>query len=188
MVKKERLTTKQKLKAAVIKGSLLRVRWLCLTKSVSQNALDAALIEAIKNGRLNIVTFLHKKGANVKFKGPTGTTLVMFAAVFGFLEIVKYLHKNGGDIHAVNDRGKTALITAAAANRLDVVKYLHQNGANIHLRDNEGNDALLWAAKREFPELFKYLMAHNADPNVYNKEHMTAGLYCSGWKMWKDLK
>jgi ankyrin repeat protein len=187
VMEKNESKRKQRLKEAAANGKRWRVKWYVF-RGVSQNSLDSAMIETIKNGHLDIVKLLHKKGANIRFKGPTGTTLLMLAAVMDYLDIVKYLHRHGADIHAVNDNGETALIKAAKANRLEIVKYLVSHKADIHQRDIHGNDALLWAAKGEYPEVYIYLSEQGADPNVYNKDKMTAGLYLATWKTWKNVK
>ena len=67
----------------------LIVKYVLDDETISNN-----LILSSKNGHLEVVKYLHKKGADIK------DDAIILASENGHLKVVKYLHKNGADIQA----------------------------------------------------------------------------------------
>jgi len=76
------------------------------------------LIDAAKNGHLDVVKHLVENGADVH---AAGDEALGWAAESGHLDVVKYLIENGADVHADDDY---VLGWASRNGHLDVVKYL----------------------------------------------------------------
>jgi ankyrin repeat protein len=92
------------------------------------------LIEAAKNGHLEVVQFLIRNGADIHADNDLA---IRHAARNEHLDVVRYLIENGANIHAHDD---WALRYAAMDGHLDVIQYLMENGADTsYLLDNEGN-------------------------------------------------
>ncbi|XP_065901120.1 uncharacterized protein [Dysidea avara] len=83
---------------------------------------------AASNGHVQVVQYLHEKGANINCVDKYGDTPLHKAASSGSLAVVKYITDHGANIHAVNEVGETPLLSAVngwrdIANRCKVVKY-----------------------------------------------------------------
>jgi ankyrin repeat protein len=65
-----------------------------------QKELNKELIDASKEGNLELVQFVISKGANIHDQDDY---VLRLASSYGYLEIVKYLVENGADIHADNN-------------------------------------------------------------------------------------
>ena len=86
---------------------------------INSSSFYSPLYRASKKGRLEIVKYLIKQGANV-----SACNYLAFrqASRKGHLEVVKYLVERGANIHAENDE---ALRCAKQYKKLDVVDYLN---------------------------------------------------------------
>jgi ankyrin repeat protein len=66
------------------------------------------LIKAAKEGRLEEVTRLLDRGADINAKDKDGDTAIIGAAFWGHLDVVTLLLEKGADINAKNKDGETA--------------------------------------------------------------------------------
>src|SRR5581483_5875567 len=91
----------EKWKDIVAHGYLDIYLWLCEKNIINcKNIRNKALIIASENGKLEMVKYLIKEGANVHFYDDEA---IMIAAQNGHLETVKYLIDKGAKIHAGNE-------------------------------------------------------------------------------------
>lgn len=96
-------------------------------KKVPVNAADGcAIVDASKDGRVNNVRHLIRRGANV---GVRQNKSICLAADNGHARVVLLLLQNGADIHANRDE---PIINAAEGGHQNVVKLLIRHGAVSH--------------------------------------------------------
>jgi ankyrin repeat protein len=110
--------------------------------------LHKMLCIASKNGSINCVEYLYKKGVDIKRKK---NMALRFAAENGHLDVVKSLHRNGADINDNIGNMNYAMSRASHYGHLEVVKYLHQNG--VHLL----NYYMELAAQNDHINIVKYM-------------------------------
>ena len=111
---------------------------------------ETAIIKASENGRLAIVRFLLKNGANPNDEDETsaGQTPLIHASFNGHTEIIKLLLKAGADIEKKNHiPGEGPLITAVQEGQFKVAKLLLENGANKNVENTEGETVHMLATK-----------------------------------------
>jgi ankyrin repeat protein len=121
--------------------------------------LDHKLINAARDGDLNLVKQLISKGVNIH----ADNEALKLASLSGHLEVVKYLVEQNADIHADNDE---ALRWASSRGQLGVVRYLIEQGADIHVNNDY---ALRYARYGGHLEVVKYLIGKGADiPELMN--------------------
>ncbi len=114
------------------------------------------LMLAAYHGRLEMVTYLAKNGADLNGKSNYGTP-IMAAAIKGNKEIVGLLLDNGADPNIADTKGNTALLYASAFNLNEIAELLLKGGANSKLKDDRGNMALDYAILKENETLIKLL-------------------------------
>jgi uncharacterized protein len=117
-------------------------------------ALDAkqngqtALHLAAMNGKVDILTILIARGADVNVQDENGITPLMLAARDGRVEAVQALVAQGAKITVQDKLGENALHIAAAHGKKDVVSLLLDRGADIRATTNTGLNALVFALNR----------------------------------------
>jgi ankyrin repeat protein len=112
-----------------------------------QNGQTALHIAAM-NGKVDIVTILIARGANVNIQDDQGVTPLMLASKTGKVDAVKALIAQGAKLEAQDKLGENALHIAAANGKKDVVEVLLDRGANIRSTTNTGLNALVFALNR----------------------------------------
>lgn len=106
-------------------------------------SINSALLDAAIQGNIEVLEFFLKKGANPKYKAPSGRTPLLFAAEHGHANIVKILLKKGADPNDQNVfAAHTPLIIAAMHNQEEVVKILIKAGADVNRKNQWGRTAL----------------------------------------------
>jgi len=117
-------------------------------------ALDAkqngqtALHIAAMGGKVDIVTILIARGANVNIQDEQGITPLMLAAKEGRVETIQALIAQGAKLDAQDKLGENALHIAAAHGKKEAVTALLDRGANIRATTNAGLNALVFALNR----------------------------------------
>ena len=109
------------------------------------------LIEAVKEGRIDITRFMIKKGADVHAEDDYA---LRWASNNGHTDTVKLLLENGANIHASIDY---ALRWASNNGHTETVKLLLENGANIHANNDQ---ALIWASENGHTDTVKLLKSY----------------------------
>lgn len=97
-----------------------------------QNGLNALHL-ASKDGHVDIVEELLKRGAVVDAATKKGNTALHIASLAGQEEVVKLLVLHGASVNVQSQNGFTPLYMAAQENHDNVVRYLLANGANQSL-------------------------------------------------------
>lgn len=87
------------------------------------------LSEVLSNGKLDMVDYLLRHGANVNHVDRSGETALMKAVIQCQLDMVKYLIRQDADMNKMNKHGETALTLAARGSRwyrpnLDIIYLL----------------------------------------------------------------
>lgn len=129
-------------------------------------------------GKLEIVKYLEKKGANIKLtppekigdRTPPKHNPLFLAAMHGSVEVVKHLLTKGFDINQRSNYGGSALTYACANNdyeRIKMVRFLVENGADVNINNTK---ALFNAAYRGYNRIIEYLLDKGANVNAVSHE------------------
>lgn len=151
------------LAAAVMSGEVERVRVL-LSQGADPNTAfgadgdDPVLVTAAIRNFGDIAELLVISGARVNGKSKvSGTTALMWAAMFGSVDVVRVLVDKGAALDEKNAWGNFALGFAAAQGHGEVVRLLLGSGADPIQTDNGKNTALAGAEK--YPDIVEMLNA-----------------------------
>ncbi|KAI2494864.1 serine/threonine kinase [Fragilaria crotonensis] len=148
--------------------------------------LDEELIENARDGNLDKVRDLLRRGANVNAKTEYGYTALIWASYYGHLEVVcALLNHDGVDVNIQNCIGETALICASYRGHLEVVcPLLMHNGVDVNIQNNNGNTALIYASDKGHSEVVRALLkdddvdvnikSNRVDVNFKNDDGKTA--------------
>ena len=135
------------------------------------------LLNAAKNGDLEVVNALIEKGADINLANKDGYTALILAAKYGHLGVVNALIEKGADINLVNEFGNTALMLAAKEGRFEVViELLKIDGIKLNQKNSsfENNTALMLAAEKGHLNVVQALIEKGADINLVNEFGNTA--------------
>jgi uncharacterized protein len=89
---------------------------------------ETPLVIAGRYYRLDIMSILIDRGANVNAKSELGTPL-LYAAEFNYIDIVKKLIAKGADVNLADESGITPLQTAEGPHNKAIVQMLKKAGA-----------------------------------------------------------
>jgi len=131
-------------------------------------------------GRIDIVTLLLEKGANIEAtKSDHGSTPLNTAASLGHTDVARLLLEKGANIEATrSDNGSTPLDSAAFCGHTDVVRLLLEKGANLEAtRSYGGATSLLAAAMFVQIAVVGLLLRKGANIHAATKRAATA-LHC----------
>jgi hypothetical protein len=135
---------------------------------------SAVLLAVLDAGSLELVRWLHSKGAALDEPDIGGRTALSFAAAAGQLEIVRYLVQQG----AVTDRGdvqrRTPLFHASLGDHRATVAFLLERGAHANARDQFGDTPLIVACAKGYGATAALLLEKGADPKLKDQEGRTA--------------
>lgn len=127
----------------------------------------SALLYAIYNGDLELVTALVDAGADVNHRNEYGASTMGEAAMLGDTSILKILLDNGADPDLANLEGETPLLVVARAGNLEAAELLLDFGADINAREQWGGQtAAMWAAAQHQPAMLELLISRGADINL----------------------
>ncbi|CZS75070.1 unnamed protein product [Fusarium graminearum] len=156
--------------------------WACeegyeaIAKVLLQNGAlvtEANLARIIKNGHLEILKMLLKKGVDVAAADKDGRTPLHLASQNGHLEIVKMLLENGVDAAAADKDGWTPLHEAVWSGHLEIVKMLLENGVDAAAADKDGSTPLHRASQNGHLEIVKMLLENGVDAAAADKDGST---------------
>ncbi|XP_044755907.1 protein fem-1 homolog C [Coccinella septempunctata] len=116
---------------------------------------------AAVSGKLKVVEFLLKQGADINAVSDTGSTPVRSACFMTHLEVVKYLVEHGADINLPNYNGGTCLINSVQSSLL--CEFLLRNGADVNARDIQNKTALHYAIQEHRLETTRLLLKNGAN-------------------------
>ncbi|GFO12302.1 ankyrin-3 [Plakobranchus ocellatus] len=145
-------------------------------KQISQDHLNAALLEACRAGWKFFVHKLVRSGATVcNEQNKNCTTALHIAAQHGFLDIVNFLLHKGADVNAVDEHWNTALILAVnPAGCTEMLVMLLAHGAAVDAHNSEGMTALMKAVEARDIDAIIILIQARADDKKSNGKGQTS--------------
>jgi ankyrin repeat protein len=139
------------------------------------NSSEQALINAARDGQIDMVRSSLEKGARPDAQDTDGRTALMMASYNGHFEMVRLLLEHGAEVGLQDQFGRTALMYAASGPFPETVRLLLDQGANENRQDKEeGFTALMYAAAEGQADVIRVLLAHGADVNMTDKDGDTA--------------
>jgi ankyrin repeat protein len=118
--------------------------------------------------RVDTVSLLLEKGADVNAKDQDGGIALMEATFWGRVKVAELLMSKGAEVNAKNQRGETVLIKAVSSPYLspELVQTLLDKGADVNAKNNEGQTALLAIAEKGNIQVAQMLLAKGANINT----------------------
>ncbi|XP_067131292.1 death-associated protein kinase 1-like isoform X1 [Centruroides vittatus] len=167
---------------AVEEGNLAGLEELFSMSNIDVNQCnrhgETAVHIASGLGQLEILRFLHSKGADIFRVDSHEDSAIYWAARQGHDHIIQYLCDQGMPVDMQNRAGETALHVASRYGHANVVHLLCGFGANINLPDEHGETALHIAVWHGFPKIVHALCKFGAHTALKNKEDETP-LHCA---------
>jgi len=123
---------------------------------------------------LELVKWLHDKGAPLDVPDVNGRTALSFAAEDGRLDLARWLVEHGAEVDRRDGQQRTALFHAAVNARDDVVAFLADRGAAVDAQDQFGDTALMLVCAKGQDATAALLLARGADATLRDQEGRTA--------------
>ncbi|GFO04926.1 ankyrin repeat-containing domain [Plakobranchus ocellatus] len=141
-------------------------------KQISQDHLNAALLEACRAGWKFFVHKLVRSGATIcNEQNKNCTTALHIAAQYGFQDIVNFLLHKGADVNAVDENMNTALILAInPAGCTEMLNMLLAHGAQVDALNSEEMTALMKAVEVRDIDAITILKCARADEKKRNRK------------------
>ena len=171
-------TVEQRLLDAVSRGDRKTIE-RALEHGTTLGAKDdigrsVVLLAVLDAGDLDLVRWLHAKGAALDDPDNGGRTALSFAAANGQLEIVRYLAENGASVTRRDVQQRTPLFHAALGDHADIVAFLLDRGADVNARDQFGDTPLIVACAKGYGDTAALLLQRGADATLKDQEGRTA--------------
>lgn len=142
-------------------------------KKSEKGSTGPALILASLAGRLPVVQYLAKSGADLDIQNSFGETALMLAAAKGHYDIVDFLIKSGANINKQKKAGTTAIKFAAGIGNTEILEALIKAGADVNLGDNDDDTPLGDAVFAGHLKAAEILIRVGANVNAKNKDGKT---------------
>ncbi len=141
---------KQEFFEAINSGNINKVKMdlnnnALLLEETNERGLTPLLFAA-EADQTEIVKFLIKKGANIRFKNGRGYQAIHFASKNGNLETVKLLVDAGVSVNEKMADGTMPINFAAQSGDYKTAIYLEENGADIMAIVSNNANLLMWSA------------------------------------------
>ena len=150
----------------------------------SIGAISTTLIEAVKEGYLEVVQALLGARADVNKANEYGETPLHSASQHGHLEVLQALLGAEADVNKADNDGETPLHSASQHGHLEVVQALLGAGADVNETDNDGKTPLYWASYHGHLEVVQALLGAGADVNKADNGGKTP-LYLTLYSSWR---
>ncbi len=142
--------------------------------------LDAALLEAAKEGRTDEIRTALRHGARLDARSRDGKTALMYAAASGHRDAVALLLEHGPKLDAKDRSGDTALMHAAWNGHAPMLRLLLKAGAGVNVRNDQSWTALMYAAINGHVACAETLLEHGAAIDARIEDGRTA-LAAAAW-------
>jgi ankyrin repeat protein len=109
------------------------------------------LMDAAKEGDLETVLDLLRRGAEVNGRSNKGKTPLHYAAAHGHVEVVKQLITHGAEIDSRDRDWHTPLMLAAIYGCNHTVQALIVNGADVNAKTLNGTTPVVYAENNQHP-------------------------------------
>lgn len=131
---------------------------------------SSSLQQAAKDGKVDELILLLKRGHDVNSQDNFGTTPLHLACFHRQIECVSALLENHAEINCRDIFGRTPLLHAARNGHKSIMLMLLKKGAEINPKSNTGETPLLKAAYYGHLDCLKVLInfSKNADTNIIN--------------------
>jgi ankyrin repeat protein len=118
--------------------------------------------------RVDTVSLLLEKGANVNAKDQNGWTALMQATFSRRVKVAELLMSKGADVHAKDEGGETVLMKGASTPdpSLELMQTLLDKGIDINAKNKQGRTALFIAIERSKVEVVQWLLTKGANLNT----------------------
>ena len=152
---------------------------LVLARGVAVDTKDdlgrtALLLAAHDAGSLELVKWLHGRGAALDVPDIGGRAPISWAAEAGHIEMLRWLAGQGVVIDRPDVDERTPLFHAVANEELDAVEFFLDHGANPNAPDHYGDTPLILACSKGYDALAELLLRRGADATLRNHEGKTA--------------
>ncbi|HOT74206.1 MAG TPA: ankyrin repeat domain-containing protein, partial [Candidatus Wallbacteria bacterium] len=132
-------------------------------------------IKAVKNGKVEEIESLIKKGANVNAHGERESPALHWAVLWGMFDVVKLLVENGANINELNYYDSSSiLLTALNENKTEIARYLIEKGADLNFADSDSYKILHTAVNKNYVDIVRLLLKHGYDVNKRDRHYETA--------------
>jgi ankyrin repeat protein len=128
---------------------------------------------AAGKGRVNVISYLIKSGADVNIQGKHKETALHLASGFGHKAAVELLLTNRAEFRAT-DTGLTPLMMASSRGYSEIAASLLAKEADVNAKQPDGWNALMHAAAKGDRATVSLLLAHKADVRAKNRDGNTA--------------
>ncbi len=147
--------------------------------SYSLSTSDSLLINASKEGNLELVKTAIKNGANLDIVDDIQLNGLMYASSRGFESIVDFLLDNEANVNYINKRSETALIWAAYKGNKNIALKLLKNGAKYDkdFKTSYKFNYLMVFSACGLLDLVKELVEQGADVNEMDVNGVTPLLF-----------
>lgn len=157
-------TSAERLALAAGNGDVAALQELLgqVNPNVRDSRGETALVQAVRNGRMEPVRQLLAAGAQANQQTAQGMTLLGLAVLNGDEDIARALLAAGARPDERSADGNTALHYAVSLGRLRLAERLLADGADANAQGAGGARALALAQKAGANEVAKLLLAHGA--------------------------
>lgn len=165
--------------AAADRGDLKEVMALVQRDSSLLNAQDAffgraPLTSAAGQGRIEVVRYLLRQGADVNHQAACGWTPLFRSVRWGHIAVVSLLLERGARVALADNVGLTPLMLTCLWGHIEVLKLLlRHGGSDVDAVDHGGRTALLVSASHDRTDEARLLLLAGADPFIADAEGQT---------------
>ncbi|KAI9897952.1 hypothetical protein N3K66_006312 [Trichothecium roseum] len=124
------------------------------------------LLQATLSDHVEVVKFLHEKGASISIADNEGFTPLSVGACEGATSVVRYLLQEGADASIPDSDGQTPLFVAANNGFVDIVRLLVEAGADMSVTNQCGWTPLFGAVREGFVDIVRLLIDAGADVSI----------------------
>ena len=126
-----------------------------------------ALMPAAQQGHLDVIEFLHQRGADPDITNDAGATALLFAGKFDRVEAAAYLINEMGAAPDGRGAGQPTPLYAAAENgHVRVAKVLIDAKGDVNVTKSNGATPLLTATENGHVDMALLLVDNGADPSA----------------------
>jgi ankyrin repeat protein/beta-lactamase regulating signal transducer with metallopeptidase domain len=110
---------------------------------------------------------LISKGADVRFKDPSGRTALHAACTLGIQDSAGLLLRSGAEINARDNNGATPLFNAAVNGHGNIIEFLISKGADVNAPAQVGRTPLAMASRMGLTQVASILRKHGARETLH---------------------
>ncbi|MCB0326387.1 MAG: ankyrin repeat domain-containing protein [Bdellovibrionales bacterium] len=164
-----------------LSGDLKKIKYLVKTEQIIPDLVDkegeTALMNAAKNGRLEVVKFLTKNGFDVAFTSVNQETVLTKAIENGYFDVVDYLIKNNF-FHLDQLLDAVEYVKSSARQKyINTITPMIYQIEDFQSRDHMQRTLLMKVARTGSLDLVKFLIQKGSKANDRDLEHTTVLMF-----------